>query len=200
MQKFYSDYVINKPLKASTLIAVSDDEQKNQGGITLSNGKSANAPEYSWQIGTDGGEPMSMLLQMMADMNALAKAYQVTTLATSNHFKSSTIGAIKDIFKSAGQFIGELQGGFKVSPAQIGNLVSDMLTSLTEVKSNDFNVDQTDTLFAFEPDEKDPSKAKSIGAVWYHYVAKVKEYKDKKVDEKESNYAVEKKICYIYWC
>ena len=106
-------------------------------------------------------------------------------------FKSSTIGGIKNVLKKTGELIGNLASGNRINPGEIGNVFSSILSDLTETREVDLKHEFTDTIGLVELN--DDKTVKCLGMMNYYFSFTVKEYKDKKVDEKTCKYKIDQK-------
>jgi hypothetical protein len=144
---------------------------------------------YEYEI-DNSNQAFSMMNAMLANIDLLRSknlAY-VSHKRVENTFKSSTIGAIKDIFTSAGNVIGDVQNGH-IDPKQLGAMVTSMLSSLGDVKENDFH--QKDSQMLFLVQQTDSDTASSIAGVMYSYEFTVKDVSNKKEVVHNSHYIVE---------
>merc|ERR1712080_226646 len=77
---------------------------------------------------------------------AFSQSYAIQCVDVNNSFESSTLGGIKDVLTAAGRVIGEVSGGFRIDPGEIGSLLSDILVGLTETSSRDIKEEKSQTL------------------------------------------------------
>lgn len=124
-------------------------------------------------------------------IDKLPSHYALHHVEIDDSFKSSTIGGIKEVLKVAGNLIGSLASGNRINPGEIGNIVTSMLSSMTETRQVNLNHRNKDTIGLVELNSD--NTVKCLGMMSYQFSFTVKEYKDKKVDEKSCQYKVDQK-------
>lgn len=155
-----------------------------------SGGKKYNA---DFQIANDrlGEHDKLSILFSPAYVDKLPSFYALHHVKKEDSFKSSTIGGIKDVLKSTGELIGNLASGNRINPGEIGNIFSSILSSMTETREVDLKHEHRDTIGLVELNTD--KTVKCLGMMSYHFSFTVKEFKDKKVDEKTCKYKIDQK-------
>jgi hypothetical protein len=151
--------------------------------------------DYEYEIETDRDfDFFSKMAELLANIQKLKGAKLTYVERRENHssFDSSTIGSIKQVFTTAGSIVGQVQNGH-VDPAQMGNFIGDILTSLTETTSAHLDDKRDGSLYLMtNPYTKEGQiYVEAIAGVAYHYHFHVEDYKDKKVETHKSSYEVE---------
>jgi len=124
-------------------------------------------------------------------VDKLPSHYALQHVKKDDSFRSSTIGGIKYVLKNTGELIGSLESGNRVNPGEIGNLFCSILSDLTETTELDLKNEFADTLGLVELNTD--RSVKCLGMMSYHFSFTVKEFKDKKVDEKTCKYKIDQK-------
>jgi hypothetical protein len=168
------DVIIRFPREGVTLVAAAARDR---------------ARDYEYRV-----DPANAALGRMTAMLSRWKELQDRDLCHVAHnrvesqFRSSTIGALKEIFTVAGTVVGSVQNGH-IDSDQLGALVGDMVGMLGNGTARDFRQRNTQSLFLVQ--KTDGETTPSVAGLVYSYDFTVRDVANKKEASHLSSYLVE---------
>ena len=149
------------------------------------------AKDYQYTV-NNTNKAFSMMSKLLANLDKLkaGDVYHVATNHVTNTFKSDTIGGIKEAFSAIGQVIGSVQNGH-IEAGQLASSIGDIIATLTNTTSNDFNQEDSQILFCIVKPTSGSKISPAICGVKYSYKMTVKDVKDKKQTKHDASYTVD---------
>lgn len=149
------------------------------------------AKDYQYAV-DNTNTAFSMMSQLLANLDKLkaGDVYYVASNHVSNTFKSTTIEGIKEGFSAIGQVVGSVQNGH-IDAGQLASSIGDIIASITDTTSNDFNQEDSQILFCIVKPTSGSKFSPAICGVKYSYKMTVKDVKDKKIKEHDASYTVD---------
>mmetsp|Transcript_64997 Transcript_64997/g.103464 ORF Transcript_64997/g.103464 Transcript_64997/m.103464 type:complete len:309 (-) Transcript_64997:109-1035(-) len=157
-----------------------------------------------WQYNIDanaGGEVYQIMLTLLSEkyFEKFKSVYMVGYNTEENTYSATNIDAIKNVLVSAGNIVGNLQGGQTVNASQITNLVADALTNLGNTSEDHWSKDTGFTTFmATNGDLGDSGATPSVCGVKWRYQATVNNVSKCCTSTYNSWYKVESHCCIFY--
>ncbi|RCH78542.1 hypothetical protein CU098_006051, partial [Rhizopus stolonifer] len=122
--------------------------------------------DYNWVIDTKNAEHDKMLI-MLTKINKIQEngLYEIYEHNDGGETHESAIGTIKDVFKQAGKGISQLENGH-IDVSQLGNMISDWLTTLTTKTEKDYYENKKGPLFLVRDVDDEGHPAAISGLVY----------------------------------
>ena len=169
-------------------IAGAQDPKGTQVHITAPADQSK---DYQYTV-DNTNKAFSMMSQLLANLDKLSAGdvYYVATNHVSNTFKSTTIGGIKEAFSAIGKVVGSVQNGH-IEAGQLASSIGDVIATLTDTSSNDFNQEDSQILFCIVKPTSGSKVSPAICGVKYSYKMTVHDVKNKKEKTHDASYTVD---------